>query len=248
MWQLGGAAWRGPCPPAPDACCAMACPRRPCPPAHLLAHRQPPLHLLCPPSVRWLRQAVDSAVKSGADLVLCDTSGRLHTNWSLMDELAKCKRSISKRLPDAPHEVRTCSTSRQVAIRRMHAAAVPPLPLPCRLHQASLLPPNPSSAPGAACARRHHRAQHAEPGGVGCMQPAHCLRHRLRQPVRCRESAPRAPAHLLHALVVLARRCLLALLPAHSGSVCSLARWPTPTHRASRQRSSTRRCSSAASS
>ncbi|PSC73424.1 cell division chloroplastic [Micractinium conductrix] len=52
-----------------------------------------------------LFQAVDSAVKSGADLVLCDTSGRLHTNWSLMDELAKCKRSISKRLPDAPHEV-----------------------------------------------------------------------------------------------------------------------------------------------
>lgn len=31
-----------------------------------------------------LYQAVDSAVKSGADLVLCDTSGRLHTNWSLM--------------------------------------------------------------------------------------------------------------------------------------------------------------------
>jgi len=31
-----------------------------------------------------LYQAVDTAVKSGADLVLCDTSGRLHTNWSLM--------------------------------------------------------------------------------------------------------------------------------------------------------------------
>ncbi|PRW61059.1 cell division chloroplastic isoform B [Chlorella sorokiniana] len=52
-----------------------------------------------------LYQAVDTAVKSGADLVLCDTSGRLHTNWSLMDELAKCKRSITKRLPEAPHEV-----------------------------------------------------------------------------------------------------------------------------------------------
>lgn len=49
---------------------------------------------------------MDEAVKSGADLVLCDTSGRLHTNWNLMDELAKCKRSITKRLPDAPHEVR----------------------------------------------------------------------------------------------------------------------------------------------
>ncbi|KAI3432381.1 hypothetical protein D9Q98_003937 [Chlorella vulgaris] len=52
-----------------------------------------------------LYQAVDSAVRSGADLVLCDTSGRLHTNWSLMDELAKCKRSIAKRLSGAPHEV-----------------------------------------------------------------------------------------------------------------------------------------------
>jgi fused signal recognition particle receptor len=52
-----------------------------------------------------LYQAVDSAVRSGADLVLCDTSGRLHTNWSLMDELAKCKRALAKRLPGAPHEV-----------------------------------------------------------------------------------------------------------------------------------------------
>lgn len=52
-----------------------------------------------------LYQAVDAAVRGGADLVLCDTSGRLHTNWSLMDELAKCKRSIAKRLDGAPHEV-----------------------------------------------------------------------------------------------------------------------------------------------
>ncbi|KAL4434779.1 hypothetical protein ABPG77_005306 [Micractinium sp. CCAP 211/92] len=52
-----------------------------------------------------LFQTVDQAVKTDADLVLCDTSGRLHTNWNLMDELAKCKRSITKRLPDAPHEV-----------------------------------------------------------------------------------------------------------------------------------------------
>lgn len=45
------------------------------------------------------------AVKEGTDLVICDTSGRLHTNIGLMEELAKCKRSISKRLPGAPHEV-----------------------------------------------------------------------------------------------------------------------------------------------
>ena len=52
-----------------------------------------------------LFQAVEAGVASGADLVLCDTSGRLHTNWSLMDELAKCKRSIGKCLAGAPHEV-----------------------------------------------------------------------------------------------------------------------------------------------
>ena len=43
-------------------------------------------------------QAVDKAVTDGVDVLLCDTSGRLHTNWNLMDELAKCKRSITRRL------------------------------------------------------------------------------------------------------------------------------------------------------
>ena len=37
-------------------------------------------------------------------MVLCDTSGRLHTNLKLMDELAKCRRSLAKCLPGAPHE------------------------------------------------------------------------------------------------------------------------------------------------
>lgn len=39
------------------------------------------------------------------DILICDTSGRLHTNFNLMEELAKCKRSISKRLGRDPHEV-----------------------------------------------------------------------------------------------------------------------------------------------
>lgn len=38
-------------------------------------------------------------------MVICDTSGRLHTNAGLMEELAKSKRAIGKRLPGAPHEV-----------------------------------------------------------------------------------------------------------------------------------------------
>lgn len=52
-----------------------------------------------------LYKAVDKAIDSDIDVVLCDTSGRLHTNWNLMDELAKCHRSIGKRLEGAPHEV-----------------------------------------------------------------------------------------------------------------------------------------------
>jgi fused signal recognition particle receptor len=34
-----------------------------------------------------------------------DTAGRLHTKVNLMEEIKKVKRSIAKRLPDAPHEV-----------------------------------------------------------------------------------------------------------------------------------------------
>lgn len=53
----------------------------------------------------WKVHVRVQAEKDGTDLVICDTSGRLHTNIGLMEELAKCKRSISKRLPGAPHEV-----------------------------------------------------------------------------------------------------------------------------------------------
>lgn len=51
-----------------------------------------------------LYQAVDKAVKEEYEVVICDTSGRLHTNVKLMDELAKCKRAVGKRLTKAPHE------------------------------------------------------------------------------------------------------------------------------------------------
>ena len=42
--------------------------------------------------------------KEKIDVLLCDTSGRLHTNDGLMAELAKCGRSLSKAHPGAPHE------------------------------------------------------------------------------------------------------------------------------------------------
>jgi fused signal recognition particle receptor len=40
----------------------------------------------------------------GADVVIVDTAGRLHTQHNLMDELVKIRRVITKQLPDAPHE------------------------------------------------------------------------------------------------------------------------------------------------
>ncbi|MBN1628903.1 MAG: signal recognition particle-docking protein FtsY [Thermoleophilia bacterium] len=39
-----------------------------------------------------------------ADVVIVDTAGRLHTQVNLMNELAKVRRVIDKRLPGAPHE------------------------------------------------------------------------------------------------------------------------------------------------
>jgi fused signal recognition particle receptor len=41
--------------------------------------------------------AVDKGIEAGADVVLIDTAGRLHTKTGLMDELGKVKRVVSKR-------------------------------------------------------------------------------------------------------------------------------------------------------
>ncbi|NJD29344.1 MAG: signal recognition particle-docking protein FtsY [Chloroflexi bacterium] len=43
--------------------------------------------------------ALDAAVARGADVVIADTAGRLHTKTNLMDELAKIRRIIDRRLP-----------------------------------------------------------------------------------------------------------------------------------------------------
>jgi fused signal recognition particle receptor len=48
--------------------------------------------------------AVEAAQARGADVVIVDTAGRLHTQGNLMDELAKVRRVIGKRLDGAPHE------------------------------------------------------------------------------------------------------------------------------------------------
>lgn len=48
--------------------------------------------------------AVDAATTRGADVVIVDTAGRLHTSGALMDELRKVVRVVKRRRPDAPHE------------------------------------------------------------------------------------------------------------------------------------------------
>ena len=48
--------------------------------------------------------ALDAAVARHADVVLIDTAGRLHTKSNLMDELAKIRRVINRRLPGAEPE------------------------------------------------------------------------------------------------------------------------------------------------
>ena len=48
--------------------------------------------------------AIDASVARGADVLIIDTAGRLHTSEGLMTELKKVARVIAKRLPTAPHE------------------------------------------------------------------------------------------------------------------------------------------------
>ena len=49
--------------------------------------------------------AISAAKARGADVVICDTAGRLHNKKNLMDELAKIHRIIDRELPDADKEV-----------------------------------------------------------------------------------------------------------------------------------------------
>jgi fused signal recognition particle receptor len=48
--------------------------------------------------------AIEAATSRGREVVIVDTAGRLHTQTNLMEELAKVRRVIERRLPDAPHE------------------------------------------------------------------------------------------------------------------------------------------------
>jgi fused signal recognition particle receptor len=48
--------------------------------------------------------ALEAATARGADTIIIDTAGRLHTQEGLMDELRKVTRVITRKLPGAPHE------------------------------------------------------------------------------------------------------------------------------------------------
>ncbi|RNI28760.1 signal recognition particle-docking protein FtsY [Rufibacter latericius] len=56
-----------------------------------------------PASVAY--DAVKKGVEMGADVVIIDTAGRLHTKVGLMNELSKIKRVMQKVIEDAPQEV-----------------------------------------------------------------------------------------------------------------------------------------------
>ena len=47
---------------------------------------------------------IASAKAKGADVIICDTAGRLHNKKNLMEELAKINRVIARELPDASVE------------------------------------------------------------------------------------------------------------------------------------------------
>jgi len=69
--------------------------------------------------------AVSAAEARGADVVIIDTAGRLHTHGNLMEELAKVQRVAAKRLEGAPHETLIVidATTGQNGLRQARAFA-----------------------------------------------------------------------------------------------------------------------------
>jgi fused signal recognition particle receptor len=56
-----------------------------------------------PASVAY--RAVEESIKTGVDVCIVDTAGRLQTQKNLMAELTKIQEAIRKQIPAAPHEV-----------------------------------------------------------------------------------------------------------------------------------------------
>ena len=72
-----------------------------------------------------LYDAIAAAESRGADVVVADTAGRLHTHGNLMEELAKVGRVAGKRLEGAPHEslIVIDATTGQNGLRQAQAFA-----------------------------------------------------------------------------------------------------------------------------
>lgn len=49
--------------------------------------------------------AVDAALARDIDVIILDTAGRMHTKINLMEELKKLQRVLTRKIPEAPHEV-----------------------------------------------------------------------------------------------------------------------------------------------
>jgi len=69
--------------------------------------------------------SVAAAESRGADIVIIDTAGRLHTHGNLMEELAKVHRVAQKKLDGAPHETLIVidATTGQNGLRQARAFA-----------------------------------------------------------------------------------------------------------------------------
>ena len=69
--------------------------------------------------------SIAAAEARGADVVIIDTAGRLHTHGNLMEELAKVRRVADKRLQGAPHETLIVidATTGQNGLRQARAFA-----------------------------------------------------------------------------------------------------------------------------
>ena len=69
--------------------------------------------------------SIAAAEARGADVVIIDTAGRLHTHGNLMEELSKIRRVASKRLEGAPHETLIVidATTGQNGLRQARAFA-----------------------------------------------------------------------------------------------------------------------------
>src|SRR4051794_4024128 len=67
--------------------------------------------------------ACDRALARGADVLIVDTAGRLHTQTHLMRELEKIRNVVQRKVPGAPHEVLLVldATNGQNAIKQAEA-------------------------------------------------------------------------------------------------------------------------------